>query len=98
MMPLSCCWPEKNFTIVIANGNKKAGEIQDQMRQHYQGIEHNRIGAKNMDCNTARYKQAHRFAIGNVIMCWLVNVGGKKDFDEKNIPGCPSPIGSATIC
>merc|ERR1712000_194015 len=52
-----------NFTVSIAKGNHKAGEIQGQTRQHARlinllGVKQMCVGVNKMDCDTAGYKQA----------------------------------------
>merc|ERR1712000_345067 len=83
-----------NFTVSIARGNHKMGEIQGQTRQHSRlinllGVKQICIGVNKMDCDTAGYKQARYEEIANEMKSMLVKVGWKKDFIEKNTPVLP---------
>jgi len=83
-----------NFTVSIAKGNHKAGEIQGQTRQHARlinllGVKQLGIGVNKMDCDTAGYKKERYEEIMNEMKNMLQKVGWKKDFIEKNTPIVP---------
>jgi len=83
-----------NFTVSIAKGNHKAGEIQGQTRQHARlinllGVKQLGIGVNKMDCEVAGYKKDRYDEIMNEMRNMLQKVGWKKDFIEKATPIVP---------
>merc|ERR1719502_878494 len=83
-----------NFTVSIAKGNHKAGEIQGQTRQHARlinllGVKQLGIGMNKMDCDTAGYKKERYEEIRNEMMNMLSKVGWKKDFLDGGVPYMP---------
>merc|ERR1712093_222512 len=82
------------FTVSIARGNHKAGEIQGQTRQHARlinllGVKQIYVGVNKMDCDMAGYKKDRYDEIANEMRNMLQKVGWKKDFIEKNVPYMP---------
>jgi len=83
-----------NFTVSIAKGNHKAGEIQGQTRQHARlinllGVKQLGVGVNKMDCEVAGYKKDRYDEIMNEMRNMLQKVGWKKDFIEKATPIVP---------
>lgn len=83
-----------NFTTAIAKGNRKAGEIQGQTRQHARlinllGVKQLIVGINKMDCDTAGYKQERYNEIADEMKNMLIKVGWKKEFVEKCVPCLP---------
>ncbi|CAK0831872.1 unnamed protein product, partial [Prorocentrum cordatum] len=104
-VPFIMVLADGNFTTAIAKGNRKAGEIQGQTRQHSRlinllGVKQICIGDNKMDCETAgpctpisasavADKQSRYDEIANEMKSMLVKVGWKKDFVEKGAPAMP---------
>jgi len=83
-----------NFTTAIAKGNRKAGEIQGQTRQHARlinllGVKQLIIGINKMDTDTAGYKKERYDEIADEMKNMLIKVGWKKEFVEKSVPVLP---------
>jgi elongation factor 1-alpha len=83
-----------NFTTAIAKGNRKAGEIQGQTRQHARlinllGVKQLIIGINKMDTETAGYREDRYVEIRDEMKNMLVKVGWKKAFVDKYVPVLP---------
>jgi elongation factor 1-alpha len=83
-----------NFTTAIAKGNRKAGEIQGQTRQHARllnllGVKQLIVGVNKMDTDIAGYKKERYTEIGDEMKNMLIKCGWKKEFVEKCVPVLP---------
>jgi len=83
-----------NFTTAIAKGNRKAGEIQGQTRQHARllnllGVKQLIIGINKMDTDVAGYKKERYNEIADEMKNMLIKCGWKKEFVEKSVPVLP---------
>jgi elongation factor 1-alpha len=83
-----------NFTTAIAKGNRKAGEIQGQTRQHARllnllGVKQLIVGVNKMDTDIAGYKKDRYIEIRDEMKNMLIKCGWNKDFVEKSVPVLP---------
>merc|ERR1712149_12819 len=84
-----------NFITAIQKGNRKAGEVQGQTRQHARlinllGVKQLLVGVNKMDTDTAGpYKKDRYDEISSEMKNMLIKVGWKKDFVEKSVPVFP---------
>lgn len=83
-----------NFTTAIQKGDRKAGEVQGQTRQHARlinllGVKQVCVGINKMDTDTAGYKKERYEEIKNEMANMMIKVGWKKDFVEKSVPMIP---------
>lgn len=83
-----------NFTVSIAKGNPKAGEIMGQTRQHallinLLGVKQIIVGINKMDCDLASYSEARYVEIRDEVALMLEKIGYKKAFVEKEVPFLP---------
>jgi elongation factor 1-alpha len=83
-----------NFTTAIARGNRKAGEIQGQTRQHARlvnllGVKQLVVGVNKMDTDTAGYKEERYVEIRDEMRNMLIKCGWKKDFVASSVPVIP---------
>eukprot|EP00474_Spongospora_subterranea_P008304 CRZ08762.1 hypothetical protein [Spongospora subterranea] len=83
-----------NFTTAIAKGNRKAGEIQGQTRQHSRllnllGVKQLIVGINKMDTDIAGYKKDRYNEIADEMKNMLIKCGWKKEFVEKCVPVLP---------
>lgn len=82
------------FTVSVAKGNHKEGEVQGQTRQHARllnllGIKQLIIGINKMDSDTAGYKEERYTEIKNEMALMLQRVGWTKAFVENNVAFLP---------
>lgn len=83
-----------NFTVAIAKGNPKAGEIMGQTRQHsllinLLGVKQIIVGINKMDCDVAKYGETRYKEVRDESLLMLEKVGWKKSFIEKEVPFLP---------
>jgi elongation factor 1-alpha len=83
-----------NFTTAIAKGNRKAGEIQGQTRQHCRlinllGVKQLLVGVNKMDTDIAGYKEERYIEIRDEMRSMLIKCGWKKDFVMESVPVLP---------
>lgn len=83
-----------NFTVSIAKGNPKAGEVMGQSRQHallinLLGVKQIIVGINKMDCDLAGYSEARYVEIRDEVALMLEKIGYKKAFVEKEVPFLP---------
>ena len=100
MIPCDC-----HFTTAIAKGNRKAGDMQGQTRQHSRCInllcvKQIAIGCNKLDCDTAGYKitryeyKITRYEdVSNEMKSMSVKVGGRRKWSRARFLSCPSLAG-----
>jgi elongation factor 1-alpha len=82
------------FTVSLAKGDHKAGEVQGQTRQHARlinllGVKQLIVGVNKMDCDTAKYSEERFKEISDEVKNMLTKVGWKKEFVDKNVAIIP---------
>ena len=93
MIPCDC-----HFTTAIAKGNRKAGDMQGQTRQHSRCInllcvKQIAIGCNKLDCDTAGYKITRYEDVSNEMKSMSVKVGGRRKWSRARFLSCPSLAG-----
>jgi len=83
-----------NFTVSLAAGDHKAGEVQGQSRQHARllnllGVKQLLVGVNKMDCDVAKYGKERYEEIREEVTRTLMKVGWNKTFVSDSVPVLP---------
>jgi len=82
------------FTVSLAKGDHKAGEVQGQTRQHARlinllGVKQLIVGINKMDSEVAKYSEERYKEIKDEVINMLQKVGWKKEFVNKSVAIIP---------
>ena len=83
-----------NFTVSLAKGNAKEGEVQGQTRQHARlvnllGVKQIIVGVNKMDCDLAKYSEERFNEVKNEAINTLLRVGYNPKFVKENVVVLP---------